>query len=280
MEERRLFPLLGIRGSPVSRPRMAALGLVLITIAVSTPLALARAFSWLWRDVPLLTEPLLEARARTDSPEFTAAVEALRGAISPLDAYCLVDMSRLEGVKHYQLYWVRFNLAPRRMIYLGEFKQGMRALQPPPDAPRELVITAYPDHQPRCVSTRAFFTGVPELRPSREDETITGSLDAPANGESVRGAVLELRGWCEERSGRPCDVRLFIDGEERPARDGITRSPRPGVVPSTGNANTAGFRAQYELSEAEAGEHHVFALFVAEDGRSRSVGPWPFTWSP
>jgi len=100
----------------------AALGLFLLYLAVSVPRTSFRALRGMMAAARSAGESPLDRRKRTDGPEYTAAIEAIRRAIPADGAYILVNgASRDDGAR----LWVRFNLAPRRAVYVGNL-QGPR----------------------------------------------------------------------------------------------------------------------------------------------------------
>jgi hypothetical protein len=100
----------------------AALGLLLLYLLVSVPRTSFRALRGMVAAARSAGESPLERRRRTDGPEYTEAVEAIRKAIPADGAYVLVNgASRDDGAR----LWVRFHLAPRRAVYVGNL-QGLR----------------------------------------------------------------------------------------------------------------------------------------------------------
>src|SRR5689334_4918598 len=68
-------------------------------------------------------EPPSAERAHAYGPEYVRAIEEIRRTIPRDGAYILISaVSEAEGA----MYWVKFDLAPRRAVYLGE----IGALQP------------------------------------------------------------------------------------------------------------------------------------------------------
>ncbi len=112
----------------------------------------------------------------------------------------------------------------------------------------------------------------------REDPTLIGSIDEPAEGAVVTGP-LAVRGWAR-MSGEDLHVTVTIDGEERGFMKG-ERVPRPdvqAVLPSLGDCRTAGYEATYAFEAGDEGAHEIQVLFRAADGRQRHY-PWRrFTW--
>jgi len=112
----------------------------------------------------------------------------------------------------------------------------------------------------------------------REDPTLIGSIDEPAEDAVVTGP-LAVRGWAR-LSGEDLHVTMTIDGDERhPVRG--ARVPRPDVqaaVPSLGDCQAAGYDATYAFEAGDEGAHEIQVLFRAADGRQRHYPPRRFTW--
>jgi hypothetical protein len=112
-----------------------------------------------------------------------------------------------------------------------------------------------------------------------EDPSLTGSVDGPAEGQTVNGAFV-VRGW-----GRVPDedlaVRVLIDGEERPTT--ISRVPRPdvaSVLPQLGDCSKAGYEARIAFAEGDQGWHRFQVIFSATGGRGRLYSTRSFLWEP
>lgn len=121
---------------------------------------------------------------------------------------------------------------------------------------------------------------LPARAPAREDATLTGSIDEPAEGAIVTGP-LAMRGWARI-TGEDLHVTVTIDGEARNFVKGA-RVPRPDVqaaLPSLGDCRTAGYEATYAFEPEDEGVHEIQVLFQASDGRQRHYPPRRFTWKP
>jgi hypothetical protein len=119
----------------------------------------------------------------------------------------------------------------------------------------------------------------PSRVPRREDPTLTGSIDEPAEGAVVTGP-LRVRGWARI-PGEDLHVTVTIDGDERDPVKGA-RVPRPEVeaaVPTLGNCRTAGYEAVYSFEAGDDGPHEILVLFRAADDRQRHYPPRRFTWN-
>ncbi len=124
---------------------------------------------------------------------------------------------------------------------------------------------------------RAAFAG---FDPSREDETLPGSLDEPGQDEVARGELL-VRGWA--RSERDdLEVAFLLDGEVR-APSTFRRVPRPDVaraLPGLGPCERAGFEATFRFQPGDEGRREIRAVFRSPDGRHRVYPFRTFTWRP
>ena len=106
-----------------------------------------------------------EERLRAYGSEYIRAIEEIRRTIPEDGAYILISgVSEAEGAP----YWVKYDLAPRRAVYLGE----LRSLQPVnrlrkrlPRAARWVVI-AYDSYRPPVLIERFKFI---QERKRRED---------------------------------------------------------------------------------------------------------------
>ena len=110
----------------------------------------------------------------------------------------------------------------------------------------------------------------------REDATLVGSIDMPAENTTVTGP-LRVTGWARI-PGEDLQVTVTIDGEERSS---VTRFPRPDVqtvIPSLGDCRSAGYEATYAFEPGDEGPHEIQALFRAADGRQRHYPPQRFIW--
>lgn len=109
-------------------------------------------------------ETPFEERSHAYGPEYVRAIAAIRRAIPEDGAYILLSgVSEAEGAP----YWVKYDLAPRRAVYLGE----VRSLQPVdrlrkrmPRAARWVVI-AYGDYRPPVLVERFKFVQERKRRP-------------------------------------------------------------------------------------------------------------------
>ncbi|MEA2562671.1 MAG: hypothetical protein QOH06_4175 [Acidobacteriota bacterium] len=133
-----------------------ALGLFAVFLAVSlSQAAIATARSGLLL-LHARGETSYEERLRAYGPDYIQAIEKIRRTIPRDGAYILISgVSEAEGAP----YWVKYDLAPRRAVYLGE----LRSLQPVdrlrkrlPRAARWVVI-AYDSYRPPVLIERFKF---------------------------------------------------------------------------------------------------------------------------
>ncbi len=99
---------------------LLALAAFAVHLAVSVPVTLARSARAARRMVDTRGETPSESRARTFGPGYVKAIEEIRRAI-PLDgAYLLINGH--PGEEEGGPLWVKFDLAPRRAVYLGNLR--------------------------------------------------------------------------------------------------------------------------------------------------------------
>ncbi|HEX5760571.1 MAG TPA: hypothetical protein VF121_15400 [Thermoanaerobaculia bacterium] len=143
---------------PPLQPLFARVALALIAahLAVALPLALGRSAKRLVAAARQLDETPAEARRRVFGAAYVAAIEEARRAIPVDGIYLLVDaQSGEEGAQD----WVRFDLAPRRALFLGKLAD----LPPPAKLKRRLpggarvVVLATGNRKPPRVLDRASF---------------------------------------------------------------------------------------------------------------------------
>ena len=178
-----------------------------------------------------------------------------------------------------------FEFPQERLEAILALREGQRAqvlagsAEPAPGAPPWVVIARVPGRAPRLVSSGLFFhDAAKELAPGRLDDEIPCNVDDPPDGSTIQEPLI-IRGWCQERGGRPClTMRIVLDGEER-TPDEIERHPRPDVeaaVKWIGPCDRAGFRATFRLGPDAGGPHAVTVFFLTADGRYRRMGPTRF----
>lgn len=96
-----------------------ALALFLLFLAVSLPVSLGRSARRISTAFRFAGETAYEERARVFGPEYALAIEEIRRLIPRDGVYLLLDGDdqELGGA-----IWVRFDLAPRRAVFLGFLK--------------------------------------------------------------------------------------------------------------------------------------------------------------
>ncbi len=116
--------------------------------------------------------------------------------------------------------------------------------------------------------------------PSRNDDSLMGSVDGPAEGDAVQGKLL-VRGWARTEE-EDLEVSFLIDGEIRvPAS--FRRVSRPDVArafPRLGTCASAGYEAEFPFGTGDEGKRELQALFRTRDGRFRLYPVRTFSWRP
>ena len=117
-----------------------------------------------------------------------------------------------------------------------------------------------------------------------EESDFPASIDEPADGQVVRGA-LSVRGWSQTGGAlgpAPAEiVEIRIDHDRR-GRSSFVRVPRPDVaaaLPALGSCAEAGYAAAYPMLPGDDGRHDIRVVFRAADGRMRTVSR-TFEWEP
>lgn len=126
-----------IQTSHVTSRLLSRVALVVLAVhlAVAVPFALARSARRLLAAARHLDETPREARQRAFGAAYVAAIEEARRAIPEDGVYLLVDaQEQEEGAP----FWVRFDLTPRRALFLGKLSE----LPPPPELRRRLPARA------------------------------------------------------------------------------------------------------------------------------------------
>jgi len=120
----------------------------------------------------------------------------------------------------------------------------------------------------------------PAVSPWKEDASLTGGLDEPAEGSTVGGRIA-VRGWAR-LPDRDLQVRVLIDGKERIplTRRRLSRPDVQNALPALGDCASAGYEFIYSLSPEDAGPHELQVLFRTRDGRERHYPLRRFIWHP
>ena len=119
-----------------------ALALLAIQLAVAVPRALLRSARESWNLIVHRDETPHEKRVRTFGPGYVQAIEQIRRTIPQDGAYVLINAH--PDVEEGGPVWVKFDLAPRRAVYLGKLDQlgnAERLRRRVPRAARWVVIT-------------------------------------------------------------------------------------------------------------------------------------------
>jgi hypothetical protein len=146
-----------MRTPPRSLLASIALALLAVQLAASVSWALLKSFEESRSMLILRNETPLEQRSRTYGPDYTMAIERIRQTI-PLDgAYVLINghPDEEEGGP----LWVKFDLAPRRAVYLGKLSDLQdvdRLRRRMPRAARWVVI-AHGSYEPPILIERYRF---------------------------------------------------------------------------------------------------------------------------
>lgn len=111
-----------------------------------------------------------------------------------------------------------------------------------------------------------------------ESATLTGSIDAPADGAVVTGN-LTVSGWARV-PGSDLGVTILVDGVPRYAIQ-QARVPRPDVqaaLPSLGDCSTAGYTSTFAFYPGDKGEHELSVVFQGPGDLVRHYPARKFTW--
>jgi hypothetical protein len=107
-------------------------------------------------------ETPFQERARVYGPIYTHAIETIRRTIPRDGAYLLINGdSQIQGGQ----FWVKFDLAPRRAVYLGELdnlESVNRLKKRMPRAARWVVIAYGPYRRPKLIERYKFVQGLQE----------------------------------------------------------------------------------------------------------------------
>jgi hypothetical protein len=133
-----------------------AVGLFAVHLAVAVPWALRKSAGAGLQMIRVAGETPFAKRSRTYGPAYVSAIEEIRRTIPPDGAYVLLNGSPEDvGAP----IWVKFDLAPRRALYLGNAKD-LRTIERfrrrIPRAARWVVI-AYGSYEPPVLVERYKF---------------------------------------------------------------------------------------------------------------------------
>ena len=260
------------RGVLAAAPAVVIAALALATAPAQVKMALER----LQQGASRFSRTADVARRSLRGNAYADAIAEASARIPLGEAYALAE----EGDGRPDKNFVRCDLAPRTPIRLMSLPCGGwvpdRAFARVP----ETAVVVARDGAVRVART-ADLLGTLWSGLEGDDTEIPGSIDAPAEGATAAGRVA-IQGWCQERSGPPCEaVRVWLDGREIPASR-VERFPRPDVcaaVPGMRDCSRAGWRIALDPGESAPGNHCVAAALLSA-GRHRRVGPWTFTVTP
>ena len=114
--------------------------------------------------------------------------------------------------------------------------------------------------------------------PAVEDAHLTGSIDTPAEGETVAGD-LRVRGWARV-PGEDLRVSVSLDGAVREDTR-LSRVARPdvaAVIPALGDCSGAGYETAIPFRPGDEGRHMIEVVFTSADGRERHYPVRFFVW--
>jgi hypothetical protein len=137
------------------RFRRLALAAFLLSLIAGLPLTAVRTLRRVGRATLSLGEDARGARVRLLGAATVAALDSIRQAIPADGEYLLVDGGdELQA----EAYWVRFELAPRRAVFLGRLSEMERAPRLSWKLPlaARWVVVAYPGGTPRLLSGQEF----------------------------------------------------------------------------------------------------------------------------
>lgn len=156
-----------------------ALGLFVVYLAVATPWALLKAARSALLSFRVAGETPLEERLRTYGPMYSNGIEKIRRTIPENGAYLLINGDpKEEGGP----LWVKFDLAPRRAVFLGkldEIDDADRLRKRIPRAARWVVIAYGPYGQPELIERFRFVKRIQEQQGKRARPDRPGRRDQP-----------------------------------------------------------------------------------------------------
>jgi hypothetical protein len=145
------------RGDKVDRALCAlAAGLFGFFLVAAVPRAVLRSVGMLVLAVETAGESQEAARARVFGAAYTAAIDEIRRALPAGGAYLMVEGGRPQdgGV-----YWVRYDLAPRRAVFfanLSDLTDATRLRHRIPAPLRQVVVSYGPGNPPRLLERYRF----------------------------------------------------------------------------------------------------------------------------
>jgi hypothetical protein len=135
---------------------LAAVGAFGLYLATAVPTAVRRGRGLLALPSQCAGESEAAVRARFWGPSYVAGIDEIRRSLPVDEPYLLVEAGRPQdgGV-----YWVRFDLAPRRAVYLGhltELTDANRLRRRLTSRPRRVVISRGPGQAPLLMERYRF----------------------------------------------------------------------------------------------------------------------------
>jgi hypothetical protein len=130
--------------------RSLAAGIFVIFLATAVPPAILQSAGRVVWAAFLAREDTRQARRRFLGEPWARAVDEIRRVVPRDGEYLLVG-----GVANEDTYWVRFELAPRRALFLGLWSRLPRGATLPP-GPRWVVV-AFEEPEPPLLLTREDF---------------------------------------------------------------------------------------------------------------------------
>jgi hypothetical protein len=136
--------------------RAVTLALFAASLLVALPMAVSHAGKRIVHTVALFGEDVETTRRRLAGPEWVDAIEEIRRTIPRNGDYLLVNAG---GPRQGGHLWVRYELAPRRVRFLGLLSDlesdPVKAAAGVP--PGRWVVIAYPDNEPPVLLGRDEF---------------------------------------------------------------------------------------------------------------------------
>jgi hypothetical protein len=150
-----------------------AIGLLGFFLVAAVPQAMLRALGMLRLAKQAARESDGEARARVYGEAYTRAIDEIRRAIPAGGGYLLVEGGRPQDGG---AYWVRYDLAPRRAVYLGLLGEltDARRLRKRIGANLRQVVVAYGPGLPPRLYERYRFVNEIERRAAAAAPTADG----------------------------------------------------------------------------------------------------------
>jgi hypothetical protein len=138
-----------------------AAALALVFFAFAVPQALFRGINMLRSEYYLTGETLTAARIRFYGAPYVQAIDQIRQALDPDEDYLLIEAG---GAKQGGVYWIRYDLAPRRAVLLGRIEDiTPHLVRSAPSTLRHVVVAFDPGEPPRLFDRHTFLTQLDQL---------------------------------------------------------------------------------------------------------------------